>query len=56
MAAVFLGLHLAVLGTECEVLWFFVIGRMLPTLRSAFYLEDLHFLVAAVIKKVVRWF
>ena len=39
MAAVFVGLRLSAVGTECEVLWFLLIGRTL--LRRAFYLEDL---------------
>ena len=38
MAAVFVGLCL---GTECEVLWFLLVGRMLLELHRAFYLEDL---------------
>ena len=29
------------LGTECEVLWFPLVGRMLLELRRAFYLEYL---------------
>ena len=41
MAAVFVGLPLSAVGTECEVLWFLLVGRMLLTLRRAFYLEDL---------------
>ena len=41
MAAVFVGLRLSAVGTECEVLWFLLIGRTLLTLRRAFYLEDL---------------
>ena len=35
MAAVFVSLHLAVLGAECEVVLFFLIGRTLLRLRSA---------------------
>ena len=38
MAAVFVGLHL---GTECEVLWFLLVGHVLLKLCRAFYLEDL---------------
>ena len=34
-------LRLSALGTECEVLWFLLVGRTLLTLRRAFYLEDL---------------
>ena len=41
MAAVFVGLRLSAVGIECEVLWFLLVGRMLLTLRRAFYLEDL---------------
>ena len=41
MAAVFVGLRLSAVGTECEVLWFLLVGRTLLTLRRAFYLEDL---------------
>ena len=41
MAAVFVGLRLSDVGTECEVLWFLLVGRTLLTLRRAFYLEDL---------------
>ena len=41
MAAVFVGLHLSAVGTECEVLWFLLVGHTLLTLRRACYLEDL---------------
>ena len=41
MAAVFVGLDLSAVGTECEALWFLLVGRMLLTLCRAFYLEDL---------------
>ena len=43
MAAVFVALRLSAVGTvtECEVLWFLLVGRTLLTLRRAFYLEDL---------------
>ena len=41
MAAVFVGLRLSAVGTECDVLWFLLVGRTLLTLRRAFYLEDL---------------
>ena len=34
MAAVFVGLGLSAVGTECEVLWFFLVGRTLLTLQS----------------------
>ena len=47
-------LHLSVLGAECEVLWFLLVGRTLPTLHSALYLQDS--LVVEVIKEVVSWF
>jgi len=48
------GLRLSALDTECEVLWFLLVGHTLLTLWSAFYLEDL--LLARVIKEVVNWF
>ena len=54
MAAVFVSLRLSVLGAECEVLWFLLVGRTLPTLHSALYLQDS--LVVEVIKEVVSWF
>ena len=38
IAAVFVDLRL---GTECEVLWFLLVGRTLLKLHRAFYLEDL---------------
>ena len=41
MAAVFVGLRLLVVGTECEVLWFLLVGRTLLTLCRVFYLDDL---------------
>ena len=41
MAAVFVGLRLSAVGTECEVLWFLLVGRTLLTLRRAFYLDML---------------
>ena len=41
MATVFVGLRLSAVGTECELLWFLLVGRTLLTLRKAFYLEDL---------------
>ena len=40
MAAVFVSLRLSAVGTACEG-WFLLVGRMLLTLRRAFYLEDL---------------
>ena len=55
MAAVFVGLHLSAVGTECEVLWFLLVGRTLLTRRRAFTLRTC-FLVAGVIKEVVSWF
>ena len=55
MAAVFVGLRLSAVGTECEVLWFLLVGRTLLTLRRAFTLRTC-FLVAGVIKEVVSWF
>ena len=51
MAAVFVGLRLSAVGTECEVLW---AGRTLLTLRRAFYLEDL--LPGCWGDQVVSWF
>ena len=39
MAAVFVGLHLSAVGTECEVLWLLLVGRTLLTLRRAFTLR-----------------
>ena len=41
VAAVFVGLRLSAVGTECEVLWFLLVGCTLLTLRKACYLEDL---------------
>ena len=41
MAAVFVGLRLSAVGTECEVLWFLLVGRTLLTLCRACCLEDL---------------
>ena len=35
MAAVFVSLRLSVLGAQCEILWFVLIGRMLLRLHSA---------------------
>ena len=57
MAAVFVGLRLSAVGTECEVLWFLLVGRTLLTLtlRRAFTLRTC-FLVAGVIKEVVSCF
>ena len=52
MAAVFVVLRLLAVGTECEVLWFLLVGRTLLTLRRAFTLRTC-FLVAGVIKEVV---
>ena len=50
-----LALLLSAVGTECEVLWFLLVGRTLLTLRRAFNLRTC-FLVAGVIKEVVSWF
>ena len=55
MAVVFVGLRLSAVGTECEVLWFLLVGRTLLTRRRAFTLRTC-FLVAGVIKEVVSWF
>ena len=41
MAAVFVALRLSAVNTECEVLWFLLVGRTLLTLRRTSYLEDL---------------
>ena len=41
MAAVFVGLRLSAVGTECEVLWFLLVWRTVLPLRNAVYLEDL---------------
>ena len=41
MAAVFVGLCLSALGTECEVLQFLLVGRTFLTPDSVFDLEDL---------------
>ena len=49
MAAVFVGLRLSAVGTECEVLWFLLVGR---TLLTRFTLRTC-FLVAGVMKEVV---
>ena len=40
MAVVFVVLHLSAVGTECEVLWFLLVGCTLLTLRNAFDLKD----------------
>ena len=41
MVVVFVGPHLSAVGTECEVLWFLLVGHTLLTLCRVFYLEDL---------------
>ena len=41
MAAVFVGLRLSAVDTECEVWWLLLVGRTLLTLHRTFYLEDL---------------
>ena len=55
MAAVFVGLRLSAVDTECEVLWSLLVGRTLLTLHRMFTLR-ICFLVAGVIKEVVSWF
>ena len=41
MAAVFVDLRLSALSTECEVLWFLLVGLTVLTPCSAVFLEGL---------------